>query len=164
MEGRSAAVAEKPGAARSIAARPYLVVSGIWVLWAGAVVAIVGIGILVGAYTRARAVPGTPLFPFFSWDYGWYEAVAHHGYPAVADRRYAFFPLWPWLIRASGSVPDWQVAGAVAVAASGLAFLGVAAELLLPPLGLAPLQLGLRFGDVGRELAFLLAEPLLQLA
>ena len=127
MGGRSAAVAEKPGAARSIAARPYLVVSGIWVLWAGAVVAVVGIGILVGAYTRARAVPGTPLFPFFSWDYGWYEAVAHHGYPAVADRRYAFFPLWPWLIRASGSVADWEVAGALAVAASGLAFAGVAA-------------------------------------
>jgi hypothetical protein len=127
VEGRSAAVAESSRGARSLAARPYLAVSGIWALWAGAVVAVVGIGILAGAYTRARAVPGTPLFPFFSWDYGWYEAVAQHGYPALADRRYAFFPLWPWLIRASGSVADWEVAGALAVAASGLAFLGVAA-------------------------------------
>jgi hypothetical protein len=90
-------------------------------------VATVGIGIAAGAFTRAQAVPRAPLFPFFSWDYGWYEEIARHGYPAIADRRYAFFPLWPWLIRASGSVPDWQLAGALAVAASGLAFLGVAA-------------------------------------
>ena len=76
---------------------------------------------------RSRAVPGTPLFPFFSWDYGWYESVAQHGYPAATDRRYAFFPLWPWLLRASGSIPDWQVAGALALAASALAFLGIAA-------------------------------------
>ena len=128
MEGRGAAVAARPGTAlRALAERPYAAVSAVWALWAGAVVATVGIGIAAGAFTRARAVPGTPLFPFFSWDYGWYEAVAQHGYPGIADRRYAFFPLWPWLIRASGSVPDWQVAGAVAVAASGLAFLGVAA-------------------------------------
>src|SRR5438874_8389391 len=96
--------------------------------WAGAVVATVAIGIASWVYDRSKAgVPGTTLFPFFSWDFGWYNAIAHHGYPPVADRFYAFFPLWPWLLRASGSIPDWQLAGALTVAASGLAFLGVAA-------------------------------------
>ena len=46
---------------------------------------------------------------------------------------------------------------------SGGRNLGVGAELLLPPLGLAPLDLGLRLRDVRRELGFLLAEPLLEL-
>ena len=103
-------------------------VSGIWAAWAGAVVATVAIGLAAGVYDRSKeAVPGTTLFPFFSWDFGWYDAIAHHGYPPVADRFYAFFPLWPWLLRASGSIADWQFAGVLAVVASGLAFLGVAA-------------------------------------
>lgn len=131
MEGRGAAVTHAGGLAgarlRSLAGRPYLAVTAIWAVWAGAVVATVAIGMAAGAFNRAAAVPGTPLFPFFSWDYGWYEGVAFHGYPALASRVYAFFPLWPWLLRASGSVPDWQVAGALTVAASGLSFLGVAA-------------------------------------
>jgi hypothetical protein len=108
-------------------ARPYALVTGIWALWAGAVVATVGLGIAAGAYNPAKAVPGTHPFPFFSWDYGWYDGIALHGYPAVADQRYAFFPLWPWLLRASGSIADWQVAGALVVLGSALAFLGVAA-------------------------------------
>ena len=76
---------------------------------------------------RSRSVPGTPLFPLFSWDYGWYDGIAHHGYAAVADQRYAFFPLWPWLLRASGSIPDWGIALPLVVCGSALAFLGVAA-------------------------------------
>ena len=108
--------------------RAYVHVFAIWMAWAGAVVATVAIGIASGVYDRSKAgVPGTTLFPFFSWDFGWYNAIAQHGYPPVADRFYAFFPLWPWLLRASGSIPDWQLAGALTVAASGLAFLGVAA-------------------------------------
>ncbi len=108
--------------------RAYVHVFAIWMAWAGAVVATVAIGIASGVYDRSKAgVPGTTLFPFFSWDFGWYNAIAHHGYPPVAGRFYAFFPLWPWLLRASGSIPDWQLAGALTVAASGLAFLGVAA-------------------------------------
>ena len=108
--------------------RAYVHVFAIWMAWAGAVVATVAIGIASGVYDRSKAgVPGTTLFPFFSWDFGWYNAIAHHGYPPVADRFYAFFPLWPWLLQASGSIPDWQLAGALTVAASGLAFLGVAA-------------------------------------
>ena len=101
--------------------------SGIWLLWVGSVVVTVALGIAAGAYSRGMGWPSTPLFPFFSWDYGWYEGIALHGYPDLVGRRYAFFPLWPWLIRASGSVPDWQFAGAATVAASALAFFGVAA-------------------------------------
>src|SRR6266516_4547473 len=41
--------------------------------------------------------------------------------------------------------------------------LAVVAELLLPPLGLAALELGLRLRDVRGELRLLLAEPLLEL-
>ncbi len=108
--------------------RAYVHVFAIWMAWAGAVVGTVAIGIASGVYDRSKAgVPGTTLFPFFSWDFGWYNAIAQHGYPPVADRFYAFFPLWPWLLRASGSIPDWRLAGALTVAASGLAFLGVAA-------------------------------------
>ena len=105
---------------------PYAVLA-IWAAWAGAVVATVAIGIAAGAYDRSKGAPGASLFPFFSWDFGWYEAIASHGYGSVVSQRYAFFPLWPWLIRASGSIPDWQWAGAIALLASGLAFLGVAA-------------------------------------
>ena len=108
-------------------ARPYAALAAIWAVWAGAVVATVAIGIAAGAFNRARAVPGTGLFPLFTWDYGWYDGIAHHGYAAVADRRYAFFPLWPWLLRASGSIPDWELAGVLVLAGSALAFLGVAA-------------------------------------
>ena len=156
MEGRTAAVAARPGTPlRALAERPWAAVTAIWALWAGAVVATVGIGIAAGDFTRGRAVPGTPLFPFFSWDYGWYEAIAQHGYPGIADRHYAFFPLWPWLIRASGSVPDWQVAGALAVAGSGLAFLGVAAA---SP-GLHPRRVALAVACWPGSFALLLAYP-----
>ncbi len=105
---------------------PYAVLA-VWAAWAGAVVATVAIGIAAGAYDRSKGAPGASLFPFFSWDFGWYEAIASHGYGSVVSQRYAFFPLWPWLIRASGSIPDWQWAGVIALLASGLAFLGVAA-------------------------------------
>jgi hypothetical protein len=131
LQGRGEAVSlagRRAIALRSLLARPYVAVCAVWAAWAGTVVATVAIGISAGAYDRSKeAVAGAPLFPFFSWDFGWYNAIAQHGYPPVADRYYAFFPLWPWLLRASGSVPDWQVAGALTVAASGLAFLGVAA-------------------------------------
>ena len=59
MEGRGAAVSRAEGpetALRALLARPYVAVLGIWVVWAGAIVATVAIGIAAGAYDRARAV------------------------------------------------------------------------------------------------------------
>jgi hypothetical protein len=136
--------------------RPYVHVVAIWMAWAGAVVATVAIGLAAGVYDHSKeGVVGTTLFPFFSWDFGWYNAIAHHGYPPVADRFYAFFPLWPWLLRASGSIPDWQLAGALTVAASGLAFLGVAAG---SPAG-RPRQAGLALACWPGSFALLLAYP-----
>ena len=136
--------------------RRYVLVSAIWTAWAGAVVATVAIGMAAGVYDKSKAgVPGTPLFPFFSWDFGWYNAIAHHGYPPVADRFYAFFPLWPWLLRASGSIPDWQLAGVLTVVASGLAFLGVAAG---SPAG-RPVQAALALACWPGSFALLLAYP-----
>jgi hypothetical protein len=136
--------------------RRYVLVGAIWAAWAGAVVATVAIGIAAGAYDKTKAgVLGTTLFPFFSWDFGWYNAIAHHGYPPVADRFYAFFPLWPWLLRASGSIPDWQLAGVLTVVASGLAFLGVAAG---SPAG-RPLQAAVALACWPGSFALLLAYP-----
>lgn len=136
--------------------RRYVLVSAIWTAWAGAVVATVAIGMAAGVYDKSKAgVPGTPLFPFFSWDFGWYNAIAHYGYPPVADRFYAFFPLWPWLLRASGSIPDWQLAGVLTVVASGLAFLGVAAG---SPAG-RPVQAALALACWPGSFALLLAYP-----
>ena len=136
--------------------RSYVLVGAIWAAWAGAVVATVAIGMAAGAYDKSKAgVLGTPLFPFFSWDFGWYNAIAHHGYPPVADRFYAFFPLWPWLLRASGSIADWKVAGVLTVVASGLAFLGVAAG---SPAG-RPLQAALALACWPGSFALLIAYP-----
>jgi hypothetical protein len=136
--------------------RRCVLVVGIWAAWAGAVVATVAIGIAAGAYDKSKAgVPGTTLFPFFSWDFGWYNALAQHGYPPVADRFYAFFPLWPWLLRASGSVPDWQLAGVLTVVASVLAFLGIAAG---SPAG-RPVQAALALACWPGSFALLLAYP-----
>jgi hypothetical protein len=158
VEGRSAAVARVEGPAtalRSLLSRPYLTVCAIWAVWAGAVVITVAAGIAAGAYERSRAVAGVPLYPFFSWDFGWYDGIARYGYAAAADRRYAFFPLWPWLIRASGSVADWKVAGAVALAASAFAFLGIAAG---SPAG-RPRQSALALACWPGSFALLLAYP-----
>jgi hypothetical protein len=160
VQGRSEAVAraEAPPRERvrlALRSYPYAAVVGIWAVWAGAVVLTVAVGIAAGAYERAKAWPSTPLFPFFSWDFGWYEGIALHGYATVADRRYAFFPLWPWLIRASGSIADWQLAGALALAASGLAFLGIAAG---SP-GRRPRQAALALACWPGSFALLLAYP-----
>ena len=129
--------------------------SGIWLAWAGAVVVTVAIALEAGAYVRAASWPKTPLFPFFSWDFSWYEGIAQRGYPAVADAHYAFFPLWPWLLRASGSIADWQLGGAVALAASALAFVGVAAG---SP-ARRPVQTGLALACWPGSFALLLAYP-----
>ncbi|HKD34712.1 MAG TPA: hypothetical protein VKB73_14815, partial [Gaiellaceae bacterium] len=97
MQGRGEAVSlagRRAIALRSLLTRPYVAVCAVWAAWAGAVVATVAIGISAAAYDRSKeAVAGAPLFPFFSWDFGWYNAIAQHGYPPVADRYYAFFPL-----------------------------------------------------------------------
>jgi hypothetical protein len=111
--------------------RQYLVVGAVWAGWLVSVLGIVTLGVetgLISAPPTTWAHHGGPLWPLFIWDYGWYERIASVGYPHGSDSPlYAFFPLWPWILRASGSVADWIVAFAVVISASALAFAGVAA-------------------------------------
>jgi len=104
----------------------------VWAAWLAAVLGVVIGGVVAGAISDPHhSWPhfGGPLWPLFTWDFGWYRAIASLGYPqGQGGPLYAFYPLWPLFLRASGSIPDWAVAFAAVVAASGVAFLGVAAS------------------------------------
>ncbi|MDP9231549.1 MAG: hypothetical protein M3O73_02155 [Actinomycetota bacterium] len=108
--------------------REVLAVGLVWLVWFGAVLLTVAIGLAAGAYTFAQGWSiHHGLWPLFAWDYNWYHFVAYGGYPdGQGGRQYAFFPLWPQLIRWSGSIPDVVAAAALAWAASAAAFFGVA--------------------------------------
>jgi hypothetical protein len=101
----------------------------VWLAWLGAVLTTVALGLAAGAYTLGVGWSiHHGLWPLFAWDYNWYHLVAYLGYPdGHGGRQYAFFPLWPELIRASGSVPDVVFSAALAWAAAAGAFYGVAA-------------------------------------
>ena len=104
----------------------------VWAVWLAAVLGVVIGGVEAGAITdphHSWVHYAGPLWPLFTWDFGWYHGVAVSGYPnGQGGPFYAFFPLWPLVLRASGSIPDWATALGVVIAASGLAFLGVAAS------------------------------------
>jgi hypothetical protein len=108
--------------------REALAVGLTWLVWLGAVLLTVAIGLAAGAYTFAAGWSiHRGLWPLFAWDYNWYHFVAYGGYPdGQGGRQYAFFPLWPQLIRWSGSIPDVVAAAALAWTASAAAFFGVA--------------------------------------
>jgi len=110
---------------------PYLATTVLWSAWLGAALGVVVGGVRSGAIADPhRRWPhfGGSLWPLFSWDFGWYRGIAMAGYPhGHGGPEYAFFPLWPWILRASGSVPDWIAALAVVIVASAFAFAGVAA-------------------------------------
>jgi hypothetical protein len=112
--------------------RTALAAGTIWALWLAAVLGVVIGGVESGAISDPlHNWPhfGGPIWPFFTWDFGWYRGAAIFGYPnGHGSPYYAFFPLWPLVLRASGSIPDWAAAFAVVVVASALAFLGVAAS------------------------------------
>jgi hypothetical protein len=140
VEGRTAAAATSGGGSAATRWSRWLlttadehtvaVVAGIWLVWFGAVILTVEVGIAAGVY---KFVPiawtvHTGPWPLFSWDYSLYDLIARVGYPAgTAARDYAFFPLWPLVLRASGSVSDAVVAGTLAWIATAAAFAGVAA-------------------------------------
>ena len=138
MAQRVPAVGEVPArqdfrgrVATTVAGHAFLAVGAVWVVWLAAVFGVVIGGVEAGAITdplHSWAHYAGSLWPLFTWDYGWYHAVAVSGYPdGQGGAFYAFFPLWPLILRASGSIPDWAAALGVVIAASGLAFLGVAA-------------------------------------
>ena len=58
-------------------------------------------------YSSAKIVSSIPLVNFFSqWDGAWYTQIALFGYPAVSNPlsgNWAFFPLYPFLMRVFGT-------------------------------------------------------------
>ena len=116
--------------------RDALRIAVVWLGWLGALLAAVGIGLAAGAYTWS---PGWSehkgLWPLYAWDFNWYDAIAHSGYPAgQGGRQYAFFPLWPLLLHWAGTHWDIVVGGTLAWAACLAAFFGVSNGLSRSPL------------------------------
>ena len=116
--------------------RDALRIAVVWLVWLGALLAALGIGLAAGAYTWK---PGWSehkgLWPLFAWDFNWYDAIARAGYPAgQGGRQYAFFPLWPLLLHWAGTHWDIVVGSALAWAASLAAFFGVSNGLPRAPL------------------------------
>jgi hypothetical protein len=121
------------GRAGALADRfPWAVVGGVWAGWALAVLGVIVGGVRSGAIADPlNKWPhfGGSLWPLFTWDFPWYRYIAQVGYPhGHGGPEYAFFPLWPWILRASGSIPDWSAALALVVVASAFAFAGVVAS------------------------------------
>jgi hypothetical protein len=108
----------------------------VWLAWLGAALATVGIGLAADAYHwQLGWYEHQGLWPLYAWDYNWYELIARSGYPAhVGGRQYAFFPLWPLLLRWAGTHWDVVVGAGAAWLASAAAFFGVSAG--LPPVRL----------------------------
>jgi len=66
-----------------------------------------------------------------SWDAGWYQAIAQHGYAAAGQQSVRFFPLFPLLGRALGAVPGTGDGAALVVVANLSALLAMAGLWLL---------------------------------
>ena len=103
--------------AASVEQHALLAVGVVWAIWLAAVLGVVIGGVEAGAISdphHSWLHYGGPLWPLFTWDFGWYRAVAEFGYPhGHGGPFYAFFPLWPLVLRASGSIPDWAASLAV---------------------------------------------------
>ena len=123
-EARAAEAREPSGL---FAAPLVRVVTPVWGAWLVATVAAVFLLTASGLIDPASRGAGGRLWPLWSWDWGWYSAIARVGYPPHPSPAYAFFPLWPAVLRASGPLPEWVLGGIVALAATLLAFAGVAA-------------------------------------
>ena len=63
-----------------------------------------------------------------SWDAGWYEAIARHGYGGAGAGSLRFFPLVPLMARGVAQIPAVSV-GAALVVVSNLSALGAVAAL-----------------------------------
>jgi hypothetical protein len=103
------------------------VVFPVWAVWLAVIAGAVLVLTTTGLVDPAHRPAGGRFWPLWSWDWGWYSGLAQHGYPPRPGPTYAFFPLWPLVLHASGPLPEWVVGGVVAAAASLLAFAGVAA-------------------------------------
>ena len=89
----------------------------------------------------ADAEPGYWTFTGLFWDASWYRSIAEQGYPAtlpvdaggaVLQNSWAFFPLFPWLVRAVMTVTQgpWEVVAPLTATVLGAAAMLVIAELV----------------------------------
>ncbi len=103
----------------------------VWLVWLGAILVTLAIGLSADAYVHAPGwLERHGLWPLFAWDYNWYEHIARDGYPGGnGGREYAFFPLWPLLLRWAGTHWDVILGAGAAWAASAAAFFGLSAGL-----------------------------------
>jgi len=108
----------------------------VWLVWLGAILATLGIGLAAGAYHWSGGWYETHgIYPLFAWDYNLYRLIADLGYPAHrVGQEYAFFPLWALLLRALPNHWDATVAILVAWTSSAAAFFGISAGLPGKPL------------------------------
>jgi hypothetical protein len=109
---------------RAPAASPAVLV---WAVWLAAILAALAALSATGLVDANPGAHGGRLWPLWSWDAGWYLNIARTWYPTETHAAYAFFPLWPLLLRASGPAPDWVMGGVLAAASSLLCFTGVVA-------------------------------------
>jgi hypothetical protein len=66
-----------------------------------------------------------------SWDAGWYQAIAQHGYAGAGQQSVRFFPLFPLLGRALGAVPGTGDGAALVMVANLSALVAMAGLWLL---------------------------------
>jgi len=93
---------------------------------------------LVGAHAGVGTVrPGNPEAVrrvhegLLSWDAGWYQSIAAHGYAAAGQESVRFFPLYPLLGRTFGAVPGVGTDAALVMVSNVSALLAMAALLIL---------------------------------
>jgi hypothetical protein len=102
-------------------------VAAVWLAWALGVVVVLLAARFLGAIGPAHGRVGGALWPLWSWDFDLYRYVARHWYTeGHVDPTYAFFPLWPALLRVARPASEWVVPELVVVVATLAAFLGVA--------------------------------------
>jgi hypothetical protein len=112
-----------------VSRRDVLRIGLVWLVWLGAVLATLTVGLAAGAYAwQPGWIQHVGLWPLYAWDYNWYVNIARNGYPAgLGGRQYAFFPLWPLVLSWVGVHWEPVLAAVLAWGASLAAFLGVAA-------------------------------------
>jgi hypothetical protein len=78
------------------------------------------------AAALARAHQG-----LLSWDAGWYQSIAAHGYAATGQESLRFFPVFPMLARGLAWIPGLGTGTAVVIVANISALLGMAVLVIL---------------------------------
>jgi hypothetical protein len=97
VQGRSEAVRRASPASRlkparlALAARSLAATAAVWLVWLGAVLLTIAIGLAAGVYAlKVGWAVHDGVWPLLTWDYDWYYSIACLGYPegtATASTR-----------------------------------------------------------------------------